>query len=318
MSTLTDRYVWGVMRAVPTAQRRDLEPEIRALVGDAVEAREAAGEAAGAAERSALEELGDPELLAARYTDRTLALIGPRYYPDWRRLLSLLLPIVVPITILAVGGAGYLAGQSAPDLVGSAISVGFSVAVQLAFWITLVFALLERSGRPSPMRDEWTPDELPELPSGRTESPVGLGVAAVAIVIGALLLAWQQVGSPVVIEGVGYPLFNPDLWSFWMPYFLVLLGVELAAILWRWRAGGWTWPLAILNLLTNVAFVVPALWLLTSGQLFDPGLVAAMTDLGAAPAFDVLGRILPVIIVIAVGWDAIDGFRQAWMRTRAA
>jgi hypothetical protein len=318
MSTLTDRYVWGVLQAVPSAQRRELEPEIRAMVGDAVEARQAAGARPEAAERSALEELGDPELLAARYTDRTLALIGPRYYPDWRRLLSLVLPIVVPITILAVGGAGYLAGQSAPELVGSAVSVGFNVAVQLAFWITLAFALLERSGRPSPMRDDWTPDELPELPSGRTESPIGLAIAVVAIVVGALLLAWQQVATPAVIDGVGYPLFNPALWSSWMPYFLVLLGIELAAILWRWRAGGWTWPLAFLNLATNIAFVGPALWLFTSGQLFDPGLVAAMTDLGAAPAFDVLGRIIPVIIVIAVGWDAIDGFRQAWMRSRGA
>jgi len=27
MSTLTNRYVWGVLRAVPERQRADLEPE---------------------------------------------------------------------------------------------------------------------------------------------------------------------------------------------------------------------------------------------------------------------------------------------------
>ena len=36
MSTLSDRYVWGVMRSIPERQRADLEPEIRALVADAV------------------------------------------------------------------------------------------------------------------------------------------------------------------------------------------------------------------------------------------------------------------------------------------
>ena len=41
MSTLTDRYVWGVLRAVPEPQRAELEPEIRAMVDDAVEARAA-------------------------------------------------------------------------------------------------------------------------------------------------------------------------------------------------------------------------------------------------------------------------------------
>ena len=62
MSTLTDRYVWGVLRAVPTAQRADLEPEIRALVADAVEARIAAGVVPAEAERAAIAELGDPSV----------------------------------------------------------------------------------------------------------------------------------------------------------------------------------------------------------------------------------------------------------------
>ena len=41
MTTLTDRYVWGVLRSVPEAQRPDLEPEIRAMIADAVDARAA-------------------------------------------------------------------------------------------------------------------------------------------------------------------------------------------------------------------------------------------------------------------------------------
>ena len=83
MTTLTDRYVWGVLRAVPETQRPDLEPEIRALIADALEARSAvdAGEVPAAAERAVLAELGDPEVLAARYTDRSLFLIGPALLP---------------------------------------------------------------------------------------------------------------------------------------------------------------------------------------------------------------------------------------------
>ncbi len=98
MTTLTDRYVWGVLRAVPEAQRPDLEPEIRALIADAMDARVAsvAGEAPTAAERAVLTELGDPEVLAARYTDRSLFLIGPAYFLVWKRLLLTILPIIVP------------------------------------------------------------------------------------------------------------------------------------------------------------------------------------------------------------------------------
>ena len=37
MTSLADRYVWAVLRAVPRDQRPDLEPEIRALVADATD-----------------------------------------------------------------------------------------------------------------------------------------------------------------------------------------------------------------------------------------------------------------------------------------
>jgi hypothetical protein len=315
MSTLTDRYVWGVLRAVPEAQRRDLEPEIRALVADAVEAR-ASGGAADTAERAALEELGDPELLAARYTDRSMVLIGPRYYGEWRRLLGLLLPIVVPIAILATTAAAALADRPAQELVGVAITTGFEVAIQLVFWITVVFAAIERSGQAS-LVGPWTPDRLPDLPKSKGESPAELAVAVVAMVVGAGALVWQQEARPVTIGGASYPVFDPALWSFWMPYFLALLGLELVMTLVRWRRGGWTWDLAIVNLVANLAFLVPGLYLLTNGLLFDPGLEAAVANLGIGAALQPAGVIVPVVVVASSAWDAIDGFRKAAMRSRA-
>jgi hypothetical protein len=318
MSTLTDRYVWGVLRAVPETQRRDLEPEIRALVADAVEARVAAGTVAAEAERAALVELGDPEHLAARYTDRRLYLLGPGHFVEWRRLLTLLLPIVVPITAIAVAGAGHLGGRAVPELVLDALGTALMVGIQLTFWITVVFVLLERSGQP-PLGEAWTPERLPERPAGRKGTRTAeVVVAAIAIVVGAVLIAWQQAAQPIRVEGVGYPLFDPALWSFWLPYFLVLLGVELVALVWRWRTDGWTWPQAVLNLATNVAFAVPALWLLTNGNLFHPGLEQAVADLGITSALQPAGAVVVVVVAASAAWDAFDGFRQAWLRGREA
>ena len=229
MSTLTDRYVWGVLRAVPTAQRTDLEPEIRALVADAVEARIAAGVVPAEAERAAIAELGDPERLAAQYTDKTLFLIGPRYFPDWKRLLTLLLSIVVPIVAIATMGASYLAGQEIWEIVASGLGTAFMVGVNLAFWITVVFAVMER--REIADLDEelaWTPDKLPEPPAAAaTETLAGIAFSIAALVIAAIALVWQQTAMPITIDGASYPLFNPDLWSFWLPWFLVVLGLQI-------------------------------------------------------------------------------------------
>jgi hypothetical protein len=98
MTTLSDRYVWGVLRAVPESQRADLEPEIRALVADAVDNRIATGDIDELdAERAALIELGDPERLAARYLGRARQLIGPVLFDAWRRVLVPALLVVVPI-----------------------------------------------------------------------------------------------------------------------------------------------------------------------------------------------------------------------------
>ena len=62
MTTLTDRYVWAAVRTVPETHRADIEPEIREMIGGAVDARLAAGEdpAAGAVFRVDVDVEGAP------------------------------------------------------------------------------------------------------------------------------------------------------------------------------------------------------------------------------------------------------------------
>ena len=322
MSTLSDRYVWGVLRAVPQAKRAELEPEIRALVADAVEARAEGGEDHKAAERAALVELGDPELLAARYLDRQMVLIGPRFYPEWRRLLLLLLPIVVPIVVIIATASAAVTGTPGTQLIGIAISTGIMVSVQMVFWITLVFALLERFGQDEAWSEgigkAWTPDLLPETPAESVKPHVAEVVLAfVGLAFLAGMLIWQQTAAPITIDGTGYPLFNPTLWSFWLPWFLLVLALEIVFTLVRWRRGGWTWVLAVANLGLNIAFVVPAVWLVQTGQLFDPAMVAAVdAEVGTAWLQPTITIGIVIAISVAV-WDSFDGFRQAWIRSRS-
>ncbi|HEY4754104.1 MAG TPA: permease prefix domain 1-containing protein [Candidatus Limnocylindrales bacterium] len=314
MTTLTDRYVWGVLRAVPARQREELEPEIRALVADAVEARQAAGTPPADAERAALIELGDPALLAARYSDRSLVLIGPQLYPEWRRLLTLLLPIVVPIVTVVTVAAAAIAGQEPAQLVGTGIVTALNVTVQTAFWFTLVFAMIERAGALSSNAEPWTPDRLPPLPRPMRPGLAETVVVVVAIGIGIALLVWQQLARPIVVGGTGYPLFNPDLWSFWMPWFIGLFVIEAVFAVVLWRGGGYTWTLAALNLVLGLAFAIPAVRLIQDGTLFDPGLTAALTAQGYGSALAPLGSALALLIVVVQTIDILDGFRKAARR----
>jgi hypothetical protein len=322
MSTLTDRYIWGVLRAVPEPQRAELEPEIRAMVDDAIEARAAnAGPdrtAGDAVERAALTELGDPELLAARYTGRSLVLIGPRLFLTWRRLLVVLLPIVVPLSALGVMVAQSLAGQTdVGAILGSGVSVAYNVAIQLVFWFTLVFAILDRAGDTS-LDDEWSVDHLPALPTTGRLSAVELALSIGGLVFVAVFIVWQQVARPIVVGDVAYPVLDPALWSFWLPWFLGVIAIEVVFTALLYRAGRWTWPFATVNAVLAAAFAVPAFWLLQSDRLWNPAAVTALQGAGYGGAIAPMTVIIAISILVISAWDAVDGGIKAYRTSRLA
>ena len=321
MTTLTDRYVWGVLRSVPEAQRPDLEPEIRAMIADAVEARSAgSAETDAVVERAVLTELGDPEVLAARYTDRSLYLIGPAFFLVWKRMLLTLLPVVVPIVALVGMAAKSFAGDaSIGDVVAAGITAAVGVAIQLVFWFTLVFAVLERTAdRSWDVGTQWTPDKLPALPSRGRPSLAELALSASGLVFAAVFIVWQQVAAPIAVGGQSYPVFDPALWSFWLPWFLVVIGLELVFTGLLYRAGHWTWPFAIVNAVLAAAFAIPALWLIQTDRLWNPAAVDALATVGFGDAIAPISVIIGVSIAVISVWDAVDGFLKASRSARQA
>lgn len=323
MTTLTDRYVWGVLRSVPEAQRPDLEPEIRALIADAIDARTRSGHAdgsAGAVERAVLTELGDPEVLAARYTDRTLYLIGPAFFLVWKRMLLTLLPVVVPIVAIVGMAAKSFAGDaSIGDVIAAGITAAIGVAVQLVFWFTLVFALLERTAdRSWDVGTQWTPDKLPALPAQGRPSLAELALSATGLVFAGVFIVWQQVAAPIAVGGQTYPVFDPALWSFWLPWFLVVIGLELVFTGLLYRAGHWTWPFAVVNAILAAAFAIPALWLIQTDRLWNPAAIDALASVGFGDAIAPISVIIGLSIAVISAWDAVDGFLKASRTSRQA
>jgi len=306
MNTLTDRYVLAAVRAVPESQREEFGRELRERIGDELDARLEHDVAPAEAERATLVELGDPAALAAAYVDRPLHLIGPRYFLTWKRLLTMLLTIVLPIAVGAIALAQVLAGEPAGEVIGSAISSGIGIAVNLAFWSTLVFAIVERSPGTKPMT-EWTPELLPQVrDDGRAGRTGDLIASCVFLLMFAGAIIWQQFASPVTdASGTPVPLLDPALWSFWLPYFLVLLMLEVlfAVGVYLW---GWNWWLVAANVVLNVAFTVPALWLFTTGQLINP---AYLDEVGWpwGDAGDIVSTIIVTVIVVIAIWDIADG-----------
>lgn len=321
MTNLTDRYVAAVLGGVPGPQRAELEPEIRALVADAIEARaDSADLAPDVAERAALSELGDPALLAARYGDGPRYLIGPVVYPEWRRLVTLLVTILVPVIATVTLAGSIIGGASVGGAIVSAGGSAVMVALQTVFWITLVFAVIERTTGSNLAPRAWTPDALPELPSDGQMSWVEVGATVVVNVLVIAALLWVQLQPPISIDGQAYPLFDPALWSFWLPWFLAVTVLELAFTIVLYLRRRWTWTFAIANAVLGAAFAIPAVYLLQNGLLFNPEIVAAINAEAPGDWLRLTTLITGIVVVIIVGWDAIDGFlkaRRAGSRSRS-
>ena len=108
----------------------------------------------------------------------------------------------------------------------AALGVGFMVAVNVVFWVTVVFALAERGKVGAGVELEWDPDQLPDDDgAGR----VGLGetVASVGFLVAAgLAIVWQQTSSPVTSGGDPVPVLDPALWSGALPWLLLVLAAQ--------------------------------------------------------------------------------------------
>lgn len=317
MSTLSSRYITAVSRSVPESQRSDVEAEVAAAIEDLTEARLAAGSTPEDAERAVLLELGDPMRLAADYSNKPLHLIGPDHFPAYIRLLKILAATVLPIVGVAVMLGNFLSGGDAGEIIsGGGIAV-IGVAMHIFFWTTIVFAIIERSPDSKQISAKWDPSTLPDTPPGGVRLGDTLAVVLMALV-GALYLLWQHFSSPFNgVDGQTVPTLNTELWPIWIP--LLMAGLLATAVLeiFRYRAGGWSWPFVAANTVLELVVAVPLIWLAATNTLLEPRFVARLVDEGWTDAALHLNVTVIVITAGVLAWNLIDPLRKVRIDTAA-
>lgn len=310
--SFSERYVHETLRHVPAAQRDDVGRELHGLIGDMIDAKVAAGSEPAAAERAALLELGEPERLAASYAGRQLVLIGPALYPTWRRVTTIAIAALVPLVVLGVVIAGIADERTVGPILGDVVGAAFSTAVQLAFWITLAFAISERTSASASFTEEWKPESLPPSPGPRQIGASDLATSIVGLGVTIGFFVWQQLQR---IGGVGVPMLDPELWTLWIPVLIGLLVAQLVLEVAVYRRRRWSASLASLNAALGIAFAAPLLWLTLTDKLLNPELPAATG--WPDSTFDTisLGVAISVVIITAIEiGDAAWKARQALQR----
>ena len=169
MKKLIDRYVYDVVRRLPETERMDVQKELTSSIYDMLPDEPNADEV-----ESALNELGAPYLLAEKYRQHPKYLISPAVYESYIGTLKWLLPFVgllLFIVGIIKGGlesfdAGSDAIQSTANLIAGGISGGLSGTLQCFFWMTLVYAIIDRVSKKSPKngaawQTSYLPDDVP-------------------------------------------------------------------------------------------------------------------------------------------------------------
>ncbi len=310
-ATLTDRYVGAVLALIPSASRGDIEEELRAAIGDARDARLGAGDDPDTAEEGALVELGNPDRLAERYLGRPLALIGAGRYCEWRTLVRTLVAVVVPLVTAIVVVVAAIAGEPVATVIAGGVGAAFNVFVQVCFWTTLVYAVLERTG-PAPSSAEWSPADLPPAPTGRrvTLGETVTSVTTAVLVVAAML--WQRSTPFVDVDGTAVPILEPDHWRTWWPFLIVVVLADAGVALWAHHRRRWSTGPAIASIILDVAFAAPVLWLLSTDSFFEPAFLAGLDWGDVSDPGATLSTIVAVSVVVVTAWSIGEVAWRTW------
>jgi hypothetical protein len=333
VTNLVDRYVDEATSRVGASTRDEVRRDIHGMVDELVEARMAQGEPPDAATEQVLNELGNPQRLARQYDGEHRYLVGPRHYDDYVRLLMAICWSVLPLIAIVIFGANMLEGDGTiGGLVGGAIVdalwTTFIVGVQIAFWVTVAFVVMERTeggatAEVASDRDEWTVVDLPPVVPKRqismADALVGLGFT---VFIGAILVLLYRNGismylgdeASASIDGF-VPFFNPEIPASVAWLVLGLLVADALLDVTKYAVGYWTRFVSFTQVALNVVWIVVGLLVLRAWDLVNPG-IRGSVDEGLADFFlaDWFEQaVLAVVLVTAAIaiWEAVRGY-LAW------
>lgn len=327
MMNLIDRYVYVVTEHLPEKNREDVSRELRGNIEDMLPENPTESDI-----RKVLLELGNPKKLASEYIQSKRYLIGPSLYDSYISILKLVTGIVVIVFASIALLDGIFSSSSSDSIFEVSIKVFVSILVaiiegliQAGVWVTLVFAILERTGvNESEMpyvKKEWSLDDLPKLPvSDKRKISSGETIFSIffTILFTALLYFRPQFIGMYRKDHNGFTqvttLFNIErLHSYFIIIFIFAI-IQLSIFIWKFISKRWTMQLAVANAAFNIAFCILTIVMLRDNSLFNAEFLPQIANY-ATVSITLLEsiwfwsiRITVSSIILISLWDSIDPF----------
>lgn len=266
---LIEVYVHEVTRRLPEKMRKDIAMELQSTIEDMLPTDYTEENV-----KIVLAQLGDPVELAYKYRDQKPALIGPAYFDQYISTLKMVLPIVITVVLVVFFIEEFISFTNESGIISffitlfsKSISTVISIIIQVLFWVTLVFFIIERTNvSPDSIRktgEKWKPDDLKSLTTISKQKMISKGEVFASLI-------WTAVWATIYFNAMHFigvyerneqgilkfitPTFNQDvLMSFW-PIVVIFIGIEIALAIFKWVTSQWTYKLAIVNTVYQVLY----------------------------------------------------------------
>ena len=311
MTDLQERYLHAVRRALPRAKADDIVAELRDVLATQSEDREEAlGRPLTDDEIAAmLKEFGHPLVVAARYRPQQW-LIGPDVFPFYWFVMRIVVLVIVGVDIATGIGRALFTSQPTWQILAQTWgSLWMSLLINVGV-LTVIFAVLERSGFPAEHVKKWTPQQLPAIEDKQKSVwESAFEVAANLLFLlwwaGLIHLPWTNVNTVFRMDPA--PVFDALFW----PVF-VLLAARLVENLADWLRPNWQVLRGGLSVVTTLVGLGLVVYLYRAGP---PWVTVTPLSMPAGQAADLANslNLSLKIAIVAVGvlW-AWQGIRTVW------
>ncbi|PDZ65223.1 hypothetical protein CON30_17315 [Bacillus cereus] len=330
---LIDIYVEEVAKRLPEKNREDIILELRSTIEDMLPDDYSEND-----EKRVLEKLGSPVSLANGYLDRPMHLIGPRYFDVYTTLLKMIIPIAAVIALIAMVAENFVGynGEQAVlnvilNLIGKGIGEIIEVGLHVFFWLTLVFAILERTDKDKGTQPlttslkKWTPDDLKNtsyVPKKKAISKFEVfgGLMWTAIWATLYFYANHLVGVYHGTEnGLKFvtPTFNQDVLLQYWPIVVIMIVFEIAISLYKFVQGQWTKKLAIGNAFLQIVGTIVFIVIVVNPHLFNEGFITFVANVFTISLEEFKTWLIGggiIIYILSAALNIFDGFRKARIR----
>lgn len=319
---LQERYIAAGLKHIPPAEKAEVEKAMRRIIAERLEGR---GDPSEETEREVLRGLGSPRLLAEKQLRQPPHLIGPELYGTYMLIVKIVMTVAVIGTLIGntvdfiVNGGGLL------GYVAQSFATALSAAIGAFGWVTLVFAIMERTAKEkilTEIQEDWSLADLPEkeVPQ-KPFSRIGVIIGIIFTVLFLVLVNQysQLLGFYYTLDGSRemIPILNQQVFRSYLPYINGMLVLQLLFSASKLVFRKWTYPVATANLILNVLSFLLLWFILQDTAVLNPELVAKIAEAtDGQRVLDTAFNSIKAVFLFIFLLDSFEGFHDAYKNSK--